>query len=82
MGMTIWHPSAPVEQPGLALVNLQPNFTFIKGEQLDINSLLVFIFENNASPTQWRNATITLDEEEEKVNLTARRPVLPPPAWQ
>lgn len=81
--MTIWRPTAPVEQPGLTPPILQPDLTFIQGEQSDIiSSLRTFIFKENTSPAQWRAAAITLDEEEKKADLAAERPVLPPPAWQ
>ena len=81
--MTIWRPWAPIEQPDLAPATLQPDLTHIAGEQTDItNSLQIFIFEKNTSPAQWRAAAITLDEEERKADLAAKRPILPPPVWQ
>ena len=80
--MTIWRPTAPVQQPDLTPPVIQPSFQIIEGEQVDIiSSLRSFIFKKKETPAQWRNAAAILDKEEEKADIAAERPVLPPPAW-
>ena len=54
----------------------------IEGAQTDIiRSLRTFIFEKNETPHQFLTTSIVLDKEEEKADIAAERPILPPPAW-
>lgn len=81
--MTIWRPRTPIQQLGLTTTIFQLGNEHIEGTQIDIiSSLRIFMFEKNETPHQFLTASIVLDEEEEKENIVAVRPVLPPPAWQ
>lgn len=74
--MTIWKLVTLIKQPELTSTIIQPNFKLIEEEKIDIiSSLRNFTLETKETPTQWRDTTNILDEEDEQTDIEARRPL-------
>jgi hypothetical protein len=62
--LTIWHAIAPIQQPNLIDLIIQPRLTWIESEQREIITFLRnFLFEKIEAINQWRNASNILDKE-------------------